>query len=120
MTRSADAAGERDDGRPRDRTRLIAAVVRRAIVIGVDEYGDAGKRLSASVSDALKFKDWALADEGSGVPESNLRLLLSRRADDPAPAGEVPEADQGQHRHRDQRRGGGRRAGGRAVQRNAL
>jgi Caspase domain len=59
--------------------------VRWAIVIGIDEYGDAGMRLSASVSDALKFRDWVLAPDGGGVREDNLRLLLSRRPDDPGP-----------------------------------
>ena len=57
--------------------------MRWAIVIGIDEYGDAGMRLSASVSDALKFRDWVLAPDGGGVGEENLRLLLSRRPDDP-------------------------------------
>ena len=59
--------------------------MRWAIVIGIDEYGDAGMRLSASVSDALKFRDWVLAPDGGGVREDNLRLLLSRRPDDPGP-----------------------------------
>jgi hypothetical protein len=70
--------------------------VRWAIVIGIDEYGDAGMRLSASVSDALKFRDWVLAPDGGGVGEENLRLLLSRRPDDPGPdpgpGPAVPEA----------------------------
>jgi hypothetical protein len=66
--------------------------VRWAIVIGIDEYGDAGMRLSAAVSDARRFRDWALAPDGGGVPEGNLRLLLSRRPDDPGPDGAVAEA----------------------------
>ena len=64
--------------------------MRWAIVIGIDEYGDAGMRLSASVSDALKFRDWVLTPDGGGVRGDNLRLLLSRRPDgsgpDPGPA----------------------------------
>jgi hypothetical protein len=67
-------------------------LMRWAIVIGIDEYGDADLRLSASVSDALKFRDWVLAADGGGVPEPNLRLLLSRRPDDPGPGQAVPEA----------------------------
>ena len=55
--------------------------MRWAIVVGIDEYGDPGMRLSASVSDARKFRDWVIHPDGGGVPESNLRLLLS-------PAGE--------------------------------
>lgn len=51
--------------------------MRWAIVIGIDDYGDPGLRLYASVSDALKFRDWAIAADGGGVPESNLWLLLS-------------------------------------------
>ena len=70
----------------------IAAIVRWAIVIGIDEYGDAGMRLSAAVSDALKFRDWVLAADGGGVPESNIRLLLSRRPDDPVPGEAVRDA----------------------------
>lgn len=70
--------------------------MRWAIVIGIDEYGDAGMRLTASVSDALKFRDWVLDPDGGGVPEENLRLLLSRRPDDPpgdaAPSGAVKDA----------------------------
>lgn len=66
--------------------------MRWAIVIGIDEYGDAGMRLSAAVSDALRFRNWVLAPAGGGVPEGNLRLLLSRRGDDPSPDGAVPEA----------------------------
>ena len=66
--------------------------MRWAIVIGIDEYGDAGMRLSAAVSDARRFRDWVLAPDGGGVPEGNLRLLLSRRPDDPGPDGAVPEA----------------------------
>jgi Caspase domain len=70
--------------------------MRWAIVIGIDEYGDAGMRLTASVSDALKFRDWVLDRRGGGVPEENLRLLLSRRPDDPpgdaAPSGAVKDA----------------------------
>jgi Caspase domain len=65
--------------------------VRWAIVIGIDEYGSDDMRLFASVSDALEFRDWVLAD-GGGVPESNLRLLLSRRSDDPGAGEAVPEA----------------------------
>ena len=66
--------------------------MRWAIVIGIDEYGDAGMRLSAAVSDARRFRDWVLAPDGGGVPEGNLRLLLSRRPDDPGPDGAVAEA----------------------------
>jgi Caspase domain len=68
--------------------------VRWAIVIGIDEYGDPGMRLLAAVSDARRFRDWVLAPDGGGVPEDNLRLLLSPRPDDPAPKpGQgVPEA----------------------------
>jgi hypothetical protein len=66
--------------------------VRWAIVVGIDEYGDPGMRLSASVSDALRFRDWVLT--AGGVPEEQLRLLLSRRPDDPGPdpGPTVPEA----------------------------
>lgn len=64
---------------------------RWAIVIGIDEYGDPGMRLRASVSDALKFRDWVLAPDGGGVCKGNLRLLLSR-PDDPAPGGAVRDA----------------------------
>ena len=66
--------------------------MRWAIVIGIDEYGDAGMRLSAAVSDARRFRDWVLAPDGGGVPEGNLRLLLSRRPDDPGLDGAVAEA----------------------------
>ena len=66
--------------------------MRWAIVIGIDEYGVDDMRLFASVSDALKFRDWALAADGGGVPASNLRLLLSRRSDDPGPGEDVPDA----------------------------
>ena len=64
--------------------------MRWAIVVGIDEYGDADMRLSASVSDALKFRDWVVAADGGGVPEPNLRLLLSRRPDDPGTGPAVP------------------------------
>jgi hypothetical protein len=60
--------------------------VRWAIVIGVDEYGADGLRLSGAVSDALRFRDWAVS--GGGVPADNLRLLLGRRANDPGGDGE--------------------------------
>ena len=66
--------------------------MRWAIVIGIDEYGADDMRLFASVSDALKFRDWALAADGGGVPASNLRLLLSRRSDDPSAGEAVPDA----------------------------
>jgi uncharacterized caspase-like protein len=63
--------------------------VRWAIVIGIDDYGEHGpRRLRGAVRDALAFRDWALAADGGGVPEDNLRLLLGRRAEDPAPEGE--------------------------------
>jgi hypothetical protein len=53
--------------------------VRWAIVIGVDEYGADALRLAGAVDDALRFRDWVLAD--GGVPEANLRLLVG----DPVP-----------------------------------
>ena len=55
--------------------------MRWAIVVGIDEYGDPGMRLSASVSDARRFRDWVIAPDGGGVPEPNLRLLLSPSGD---------------------------------------
>lgn len=55
--------------------------MRWAIVVGIDEYGDPGMRLSASVSDARRFRDWVIDPDGGGVPESNLRLLLSPPGD---------------------------------------
>ena len=66
--------------------------MRWAIVVGIDEYGDADMRLSASVSDALKFRDWVVAADGGGVPKEHLQLLLSRRPDDPETGPPVPEA----------------------------
>jgi caspase domain-containing protein len=56
--------------------------MRWAIVVGIDEYGDPGLRLSASVSDACDFRDWVVRPDGGGVPESNLRLLLSPTPED--------------------------------------
>ena len=69
-----------------DDARERGATVRWAIVIGIDEYGSDGMRLFASVSDARKFRDWVLADDGGRVPESNLRLLLSGAQTIRAPA----------------------------------
>jgi len=60
--------------------------MRWAIVIGVDEYGSDGMRLTGPVSDALGFRDWAC--EHGGVPPEHVRLLLGRRGDDPGPDGE--------------------------------
>jgi Caspase domain len=54
-----------------------------AVVIGVDEYGRDDLRLSASVSDAEKFRSWVVKENGGNVPPENLRLLLGRRPDDP-------------------------------------
>jgi len=64
--------------------------VRSAIVIGIDEYGSEKLRLGAAVSDALRFRDWVVADDGGGVPASNLRLLLAPSADHPAVKGAGP------------------------------
>ena len=64
--------------------------MRYAIVIGIDEYGEDGMRLSGAVSDACTFRDWVLDPDGGDVPKDNLRLLLSRRRDDPGPDGAVP------------------------------
>lgn len=55
--------------------------MRWAIVVGIDEYGDEGMRLSAAVSDARSFRDWVVRSDGGGVPESNVRLLLSPSGD---------------------------------------
>ena len=54
-----------------------------AIVIGVDDYGHEAMNLRGAVADAVRFTRWALKAEGGHVPESNIRLLLGRRPDDP-------------------------------------
>ena len=54
-----------------------------AIVIGIDEYGSEGMRLSAAVSDALRFLAWVLRPDGGNVPASNVKLLLGLHAEDP-------------------------------------
>lgn len=59
--------------------------MRWAIVVGIDEYGDSEMELSASVSDACSFRDWVIDPNGGGVPETNLRLLLSPASKDPRP-----------------------------------
>ena len=46
-----------------------------AIVIGIDAYTNKDWNLSAAVSDALRFAEWARAS--GGVAPENLRLLLS-------------------------------------------
>ena len=55
--------------------------MRWAIVVGIDEYDAPGMRLSASVSDACRFRDWVIKPDGGGVAESNVRLLLSPSGD---------------------------------------
>lgn len=58
-------------------------VSRWAIVIGIDEYRDERLRLGGAVRDAVLFERWVTSPEGGGVPSSNCRLLLGRRAEDP-------------------------------------
>ncbi|HWC32248.1 MAG TPA: caspase family protein, partial [Actinomycetota bacterium] len=66
-----------------------------AVVIGVDDYGRDELSLSAAVADAESFRDWVVAEDGGGVPEENVRVLLARRADDSAAsdADRVPTKD---------------------------
>lgn len=49
-----------------------------AVVIGVDDYGKDELALTGAVRDAELFRDWALAKNGGGVPEDNLRFLTAR------------------------------------------
>ncbi|MBC7263456.1 MAG: caspase family protein [Chloroflexi bacterium] len=48
---------------------------RFAVVIGIDAYANPAWNLTAAVSDALRFTEWALGP--GGVAFENLRLLLS-------------------------------------------
>jgi len=61
--------------------------VRSAIVIGIDDYHNDDLRLYASVSDAIRFRDWVTAPDGGGVAESNLWLLLSPHPSETAASG---------------------------------
>ncbi|WP_033443605.1 caspase family protein [Saccharothrix sp. NRRL B-16314] len=56
-----------------------------AIVVGIDHYENENLALKGAVADALRFADWAT--DAGGVPQENLRLLLSPHEPVPQPHG---------------------------------
>jgi hypothetical protein len=52
-----------------------------AVVIGVDRYWSEQANLHGAVNDALAMRKWLLDEKGGNVPEQQLLLLLSPRAD---------------------------------------
>jgi hypothetical protein len=65
-----------------------------ALVIGVSKYGTLGDELPGGVADALRMTDWLMRPDGGRVRPLNIRLLLSRRVQDTAPApANVAESD---------------------------